>query len=300
MFRLPKKQHRPLFGILFMLLGTISISIADAIGKWLTADYPFIQGAWLRSLIGVILIGMFAAYNGMLPQLKTSKPGWHGFRSLLTSIAIILIFYGLKNIPLAEFTAIIFATPFFIAALSSRFLEDGVSKQEWLAIVIGFIGILIVLRPTPDHFHIAHLTTLVAAACLGILFVSARHLTATESTLSLNFYLHVVNSVVCIYPAVSSWVMPSLTDAFLFFALALAGTLGIGCAIQAVHYAKPSTVSPIDYVRLIWTTLLGYYLWKEMPAPLTWVGIVIIIISGVYIVRHARRIPEVGLEKESG
>lgn len=299
MIRLPRKQHRPLYGILFMLLGTVCISIADATGKWLTADYPFIQGAWLRSLIGLTLIGMFAAWNGMLPQLRTSKPGWHGFRSILTSLAIILIFYGLKNIPLAEFTAIIFAAPFFIAALSSQFLQDGVTKQEWLAIVIGFIGILIVLRPTPDHFHIAHLTTLIAAACLGILFVSARHLTATESTLSLNFYLHVFNTAVCSYPALHSWVMPTLKDAFLFFTLALCGTLGIGCAIQAVHYAKPSTVSPIDYVRLIWTTLLGYFIWREIPAPLTWLGIVFIVTSGIYIVRHARRVPEVGLEKES-
>lgn len=299
MIRLPEKQRRPLYGILFMLLSTVCISIADAIGKWLTADYPFIQGAWLRSLIGLMIVGMFAAYHGMLPQLKTSRPGWHGVRSVLTSLAIILIFYGLKNIPLAEYTAIIFAMPFVVAALSSRFLEDGVTKQEWLAIVTGFIGILIVLRPTPDHFHIAHVTTLIAAVCLGILFVSARHLTATESTLSLNFYLHAFNSVVCIYPALSSWVMPTLFDAFLFFALALCGTLGIGCAIQAVHYAKPSTVSPIDYVRLIWTTLLGYVFWKEIPAPLTWIGIVIIVISGIYIVRHARRVPEVGLEKES-
>lgn len=114
---------KPLFGILYMLAGTVLFSIADATGKWLTADYPLIQIGWLRSIGGLLIIGTFALLSGRIAQIKTSRPGQHFLRSLLSAITIFLIFYGLKYIPIAEYVALTFAAPFIIALLSPMVLR---------------------------------------------------------------------------------------------------------------------------------------------------------------------------------
>lgn len=293
-------NHHPVLGISYMAIGTLFFSMSDALGKWLTAIYPIIQISWIRSVLGIVIIVLYAVFSHRREQLRTSKPGWHLARSILSTGVMLGIFYGLKYLPLTEFVSIVFAAPFIIALLSPRFLNEPVASHSWLAIIIGFTGILIVLRPTPSHFHMAHLATLAVAASIAFLVLTARRLSTSESPVALNFYIYPFNIVVCFYWAVSDWVMPSATDWLLFIALGASSTAALVCFLQAMRYAQPAVVAPMDYIRIIWTALISYYIWQEIPDAFTWLGIAVIVASGMYIVSHGKSIPEIGVGQNPG
>ena len=293
------RKENLLLGVVYMLAGTIFLSIGDAMGKWLTEDYPVIQISWLRSLSGLILIGLFALLTGRLQQLKTRRPGWHLLRSFLSTGTVFFIFYALKYIPIAEYVSLTFAAPFILAVLSPLVLKEKVSRQSWIAIVFGFIGVLIILRPTPDHFHIGHLAAFSVAFSIAALGITARYLSNTESNIALNFYLYPINAFFGAFWALDVWVMPNLTDWLLFFTFGTMATIALGCFIKSVSLAAPSKVIPIDYARMVWMLLLGYFIWNEIPSGLTWIGIIIIIVSGIYVVTHGKKIPELEATKET-
>jgi len=275
-------------GILFMLLSSLFFTASDVLGKYLTQHYPNSQITWLRSIIGLFFIAVYAFSTGQARYLHSNQPGWHFFRSVITLILLIAIFYSLKNIPLPEFIAIIFSSPFFIALLSPWLLHEKVSKRSWIAIVIGFTGILIVTRPTPDHFHIAHLTALFCALCTATLTVTARRLATTESSIALNFYMYPFSIVAILYWTVSDWVKPTAIDWLYFIGLGFAATAALWCVVNAMKNARPAVVYPIDYVRVVWSITVAYFFWDEIPDKLTWLGIIVIMISGLYIVTHGR------------
>ncbi|MFQ5660221.1 MAG: DMT family transporter [Gammaproteobacteria bacterium] len=290
-------HHNPAMGIFFMLLATVLFSASDALGKLLTGIYPVVQVTWIRSVLGLLFIGSYAITTKRTGQLITGKHGWHLLRSLLSTLLLLGIFFSLKHIPLAEVVSIAFSTPFIVALLSPAFVHEKVSMQSWIAIATGFTGILIIVRPTPDHFHIAHLVMLGFATSAALLILTARRLALTESAVSLNFYLYPVTIIITSFWAHAVWVMPTITDWLLFVCLGFFATSALGCIIQAMRYARPAVVAPIDYVRIIWTIIVGYLFWHEIPDPVTWIGIAIIVISGIYIVSHGRTVPEVGVDQ---
>ena len=275
-------------GIIFMILATMLFSMADATGKYLTERYPFMQIIWLRSTIGLALMGMAIIGTRQFYMFSTTKPGWHLARSLVGIILMTGIFMGLKYIPLAEVTSIIFANPFIVAIFTPLFLKERVSRHSYIAIIIGFIGILLVARPTPDHFHYAHLFMLGFATATAFLIITARKLANTESVLTLNFYLYPATIVFSSFWAFDEWVTPDPFSWFLFVCVSLFATLALFCVTQAMHNARPAIVAPIDYARIIWTLLIGYFIWGEFPDLITWAGIITIITSGIYVVTHGR------------
>ena len=285
-------MHNPAIGIIFMLLGTLLYTTTDALSKWLVASYSIGQVLVIRSVAGIVLIYLAAMMAGQTSQLRTSRPGWHLLRSAISAVLLVGLFFGVKHIPLAEFVAIVFAGPFFIALLSPWLLGEKVSRHSWIAITCGFIGILTVTRPTPDHFHMAHLVMLGVAVLVALLVITARRLAQTESSYALNFYLYPVTIIVFSHWAIVDWIPPTITDWLLFLALSCSATAALGCTIQAIRYARPAIVAPIDYIRMIWVILIGYFIWGEIPRLLTWIGIAVIVISGIYIVSHRDTAPE--------
>ena len=284
-------------GIMYMVLATMSFSLADATGKFLTGKYPFMQIVWLRSVIGMTMIGLVIVATRKFHLFKTRRLGWHLSRTLVGIMLITGIFTGLKYIPLAEVTSIVFANPFIVAILTPFMLKEKVSRHTYFAIAIGFVGILLVSRPTPDHFHYAHLFMLGFASATAYLIVTARKLADTESVLTLNFYLYPGVILFSSYQAMQEWQAPDPVTWLLFIALALFATLALFFVTQAMHNAKPAVVAPIDYVRILWTASIGYFIWGEFPDPVTWAGIIIIIISGIYVVSHGRSVPGAGSEQ---
>lgn len=290
-----RQVHHPIKGIAFMLLATLNFTAADSLGKLVAEHYSVQQATMLRCILGMLFIGVYAVSRRQFYHFRTTRPGWHLLRGSVHVTLVICLFYGLKHIPLAEVISIVFANPFIVAVLSPLMLNERVSRQSWMAIVIGFLGVMIIARPTPEHFHLAHLASLVAATGMALLIITARRLADTESVISLNFFLYPIPILITTIWAATDWVTPSFSDWLVFIAMALTSTLAVIFVTQAMHHARPAVVAPIDYLRLIWTPMIGYVFWKEVPGILNWFGIVAIVISGVYIVRQGRMAPEVGM-----
>lgn len=280
-----------------MLLATLCFTGADSLGKLVAEHYSVPQATLLRCILGMLFIGVYAVGRRQFYHFRTRRPGWHVLRGSVHVTLVLCLFYGLKHIPLAEVISIVFANPFIVAVLSPLMLNERVSRQSWMAIGIGFLGVIVIARPTPEHFHLAHLASLVAAMGMALLIITARRLADTESVISLNFFLYPIPILITAFWAAPDWMSPSFSDWLVFIAMALTSTLAVIFVTQAMYYARPAVVAPIDYLRLIWTPAIGYLFWGEVPGILNWFGIVAIVISGVYIVRQGRIVPEVGVEQ---
>ena len=271
-------------GISLMLLATVLFSIADALGKQLTLGYPFVQIIWLRSIFGIVMIGSVIIMSGKLGQFGSHRPRWHLARSVVGILLTTGIFTGLKYIPLAEVTAIVFATPLIVAVYSSLFLREQVKTSTYAAIVLGFVGVLLVVRPTPAHFHVAHLLMLGFALASAFMSITARRLSATESVLTLNFYVYPLTALVSTPSAIAQWQWPDTAGWALFLAMSMFATMALFCVTKAMHAARPAQIAPFDYARILWTLSIGYLVWGEFPDHLTWLGIVVIVLCGLFIV----------------
>lgn len=278
----PNKHDHPLKGALYMLLGTLLFALSDALGKQVTGTYPFQQVVWLRCVFGMLMVGGLMACAGV--PFRSARPGAHLARSLVGIALTLGIFTGLKYIPLAEVTSIVFASPLIVALWSSLVMKERISRGNFVAIVLGFLGVLLVVRPTPGHFHVAHLFMLGFACASAFLAISARKLLHSESVLVLNFYVYPATALLTTWGAIDGWVAPDRYGWLLFFLLSLFATLALYCVTKAMHCARPSQMAPIDYSRILWTVTLGYVVWGEFPDGLTWIGIAVIVVCGLYIV----------------
>jgi drug/metabolite transporter (DMT)-like permease len=275
-------------GVLFMLLGSILFAIADALGKLVTQSYPLTQVVWLRCFFGMALIACVIVFQGRLSDFKTTRKGAHFARSIVGIAMTGCMMTGLKYIPLAEVTAVAFATPLIVALYSTVIQKEPMSQGMLIAILLGFIGVLVVVRPTPDHFHFAHLVMLVFALSSAFLSITARALILTESPLTLNFYIYPATIIGGSYLAWRDWVTPDLLSLAALFGVAFFATLALLSITKAVHCASPARVTPFDYSRILWTVSLGLIFWNELPDTITWIGIAVIIFCGLYILRHGR------------
>ena len=275
---------RPALGIVLMLTGIAGFAVMDAIIKWLTADYSVAQVVALRSWFGLPLLCLFALYKGGLKTLRTRRPLVHVGRYLLVLALSFSFFWALSQMKLVDAIAITFAAPIFITALSVPLLKEPVGLHRWLAIGIGFFGVLIMLRPGMGVFQWAALVVLGSAVVYALLMITTRAFKSTESTASLMLYPQLGMSLTGIVLAPYFWMTPSLGDLGLFALAGLFGSVGVMCLTHAFRLGPAAVISPFEYSALIWATLLGFLLWDEWPDKYTLVGAGIVILSGLYIV----------------
>ena len=275
---------RPALGIVLMLAGIAGFSVMDATIKWLAADYPVAQVVALRSWFGLPLLGFFALYGGGPKMLRSKRPLVHGGRYLLVLALSFSFFWALSQMKLVDAIAITFAAPIFITALSVPILKEVVGWHRWLAIGIGFCGVLVMLRPGMGVFQWAALAALGSVVVYALLMISTRAFKATESTAALMLYPQLGMSLTGIVLAPFFWVTPGLFDLGLFALAGLFGSIGVMYVTHAFRLGPAAVISPFEYSALIWATLLGFFLWEELPDTITLVGAVIVTSSGLYII----------------
>ena len=275
---------RPALGIALMLVGIAGFSVMDAIIKWLTADYSVAQIVALRSWFGLPLLCLFALHGGGLKSLKTSRPLVHVGRYLLVLALSFSFFWALSQMKLVDAIAITFAAPIFITALSVPLLKESVGLHRWVAIIIGFCGVLIMLRPGMGVFHWAAVVVLGSVVVYALLMITTRAFKSTESTATLMLYPQLGMTLTGIVFAPFFWVTPSLGDFGLFALAGLFGSVGVMCLTHAFRLGPAAVISPFEYSALIWATLLGFLLWGELPDSFTLIGAAIVIASGLYII----------------
>jgi len=267
-----------------MLAGIASFAVMDAIIKWLTADYPVAQVVALRSWFGLPLLCLFTLHGGGLAALRTRRPLVHIGRFGLVLMLSFGFFWALSQLKLVDAIAITFAAPIFITALSVPLLKETVGLHRWLAIGLGFCGVLIMLRPGMGVFQWAALMVLGTAVVYALLMITTRAFKNTESMAALMLYPQLGISLTGIILAPFFWVTPSPSDLGLFALAGLFGSGGIMCLTNAFRLGPAAVISPFEYSGLIWATLLGFLLWGELPDMITLVGAAIVISSGLYII----------------
>ncbi|MCC0020813.1 MAG: DMT family transporter [Nitratireductor sp.] len=282
-------QSRTVNGILLMTVGVAFLCVNDALAKTLTAHYAPLQILFMRNVISLPFAFYLALRMGGQAALRSHRPATHFARGALWIFATILFFTSIKHLGLAEATALVFIAPVFITALSALLLREHVGWRRWLAVLAGFAGVLVVVRPGAGTFEPISMLPVATAFVYALLMLSARLVDPRESVWTLLLYLTGTSAIMsaCIVPFV--WIALRPEHLWLFFAIALAGTTGMTMITQAFRFAPASVIAPLDYTALIWATILGWFLWGEIPDVITYAGAAIIIASGIYIILRERK-----------
>jgi len=279
-----------LLGILIMCAGVLCLALGDAVSKWLGGTYDPIQIIFFRTLISLPLIGLLAWWRGGWPALKTRRPGVHLLRGLIFTGTMFCFVTGLTLLPLAETTAIAFAAPLFVTLLSGPLLHERVERLPALASLVGFLGVLIVVRPGAAGFQWGALIVIGAAICYALMMITARRYGGKERLWAMVFYATLVPLVVSALLLPSVWRTP---QGIHWLGFICSGVLGMGAVsfiTLAFRYAPAALAAPFDYTAMVWAVLLGWWLWGEVPDVWVFVGAGVIIASGLAIALHERRV----------
>jgi drug/metabolite transporter (DMT)-like permease len=270
-----------------MLLAVAMFSLMDTAMKLLAAHYPAMQVAALRGLSSLPLVLAWVGWRGAFGSMFKVRWPLHLLRGVLGIVMLFLFAFGLKKLSLAEAYSIFFIAPALITALSVVFLKERVDAARWIAIVVGLVGVVVVLRPTgAGMLTIGGLAVLGAAACYAVSAIAARILGRSDSSEHMVLWLMLMMSAGGSALAAPDWLPVRPSDLLLLCALAVTGFIGQLAITEAFNKGEASSIAPLEYTALAWGVALDWLLWHTLPDSYTLVGAAIIIGSGVYLVRH--------------
>lgn len=276
--------------ISLICLGVLCLVVNDTLAKWLTAHYAPLQIVFLRHLLATPLVAVIVMLAAGPGALRTRRLRPHALRGLFQVCGAIAFFLGLRSLPLAEATSLIFAAPIFITALSVPLLGEQVGWRRWAAVMVGFLGVLIIVRPGAAAFQSASLFVVAAALLYALMMISARWVDSRDSGWTMMFYVMLCPLVFSGLAVPFVWQMPQLAHLPYFLGMAVFGTVAMTLISQAFRLAPAAVVAPFDYTALIWASLFGWLVWGEIPSGWTYAGAAVIMASGVFIVcRETRR-----------
>ncbi|MGB5165515.1 MAG: DMT family transporter [Woeseiaceae bacterium] len=273
-----------------MAIGFLLVGVAGGLGldlaaKGLLADYSLTQFVFLRSCIGLTILVFAVRQFGGLSELATRRWGWHLLRSVMATGAMFGFFYGLANMPLVNALTLGFTSPLMVTALSVPFLRDHVGWRRWTAVIVGFIGVLMILRPGANEPTLADAAVLLAAFCYATQAITARWLADTESTYALSFYV-IVGPMLLSAALLGSanWTPPDLAGWSLFLCAGACSVVAWLGFVGGYRRAQPALLAPFEYTGLVAGAIAGYLIWDEIPDRWVIVGGIIIIASGLFVV----------------
>lgn len=272
-------------GALLVLLAAVFFSCMGVLVKTLGERLDSFQIAFFRCLFGLVAVLPFLA-QGTVRQLRTSHLSSHVLRAFLGVGAMTCGFYAVTHMPLADAVAISFTKPMFVIVLAIIVLREPVPMRRGLATVIGFFGVLIIVGPGGDGVQLIALVALAGSMMVAGVQIVVKRLSATESTAAILFYFGVVTTLVALGPALFVWQTPTWREFGLLVMLGAFGSLGQALTVHGLRVGDASAVSPFDYARLLFSAILGYIVFSEVPGPWSYVGALLIVGSALYIARR--------------
>jgi len=282
-------------GILFFLSAIFCFGLMDTGIKWLSGTYDTWQIIAFRAAFSLIPIAVLVAMSGGASALRTARPLAHVLRSIVGLAAVFCFFYAFAHMPLADVYAISFAAPLFITALSVPILKERVGWRRWAAVLVGFAGVMVMLRPGTGVFSAIALVPLLGALLYGLLMIYIRILSRTETNAAIVFYFMVTTAVVAAMMSVPVWATPNAADFALLAAVGIIGGVAQILFTQAFRLASPTLLAPFEYSGMLWAVTFGYLVFGDVPDPFIWAGGAIVIASGLYILHRETvqsRIPQ--------
>ena len=273
-------------GVLYMVGSVICFSVMDICVKWLDY-YPVGQVLFLRFFIGFIPIIFIIPKDKIFSFYKTSRPGLHAFRAISGAAAIIALFIGLRELPLADVVSLTFGGPIFVTVASIFFLSEKVGIKRWSAVFLGFIGMLLIVQPAFIDLNYFYITPIVFCIFFACVAISVRSLSKTEPNYTIAFYF----TFLCTLLGLGSiffveWKMPSLVDFIIFVVMGLCGSIANLLLTQSYRLAEASLVTPIKYLSLVFAIVFGFLIWSEVPKILTLIGALLVIASSLITVSY--------------
>ena len=272
-------------GFLYMFISICAFSVMDLIVKW-SENYPVGEVLFFRGLFGMITIFFLIPREKYFNFYKTKRPMLHFKRCIAGLIAIVAIFIALRNLPLATVVSISFAAPIFTTILSIFFLSEKVGLYRWLAVIVGFIGILIISQPGFTSFNIYYIYPIIFCLGLSYVAIAIKKLSSTEPVWLIGFYFSFSIMIISFFTFHQGWIIPKLLDLFLLSMVGILGGLANLWLTQSYKYSDVSLVTPIKYLALVFAILFGYIFWEEIPTIKTLIGAFLVIMSSVIIFRR--------------
>ena len=272
-------------GFLYMFLSICAFSLMDVIVKWST-DYPIGQVLFFRGFFGIIFYFFVIPKDRLHNFYKTSRPGLHALRCLSGLIALVAIFIALRKLPLATVVSISFAAPIFTTIFSIFLLSEKVGIFRWLAVIIGFLGILIITEPGITELNIYYVFPIIFCLGLSYVAIAIRQLSTTEPVWLISFYFSLSIMLLSFLTIPQGWVMPSFNHLVLLSFIGIFGGVANLWLSQSYKYSEVSLVTPLKYLALVFAIFFGYFIWGEVPTIKTLIGACLVIISTLIIFRR--------------
>ena len=279
-----------------MLIAAFFFAVMTVLIKLVGQNMHVAEVLFLRQLTMLVFVGPVIVRN--FPRsLITARPGLQTVRIFFAFLAMLMGFTAFVHLPLAEATVLSFAKTFFVSILAIVFLGEIVGIRRWGAIVVGFIGVVIVAWPSGDHpFNVYSLMAVASAFCVAVIMIMLRKISQVDHPVTIVAYQAIGVGALMMPIAIYYWTMPTLWDFAMIVAIGAFSSIGQLCNIQGFKHAEASVIAPLDYARLVYALVLGLIVFSEWPEPRVFVGAFIIVAAAVYTL-HRERIKGQKLKK---
>jgi drug/metabolite transporter (DMT)-like permease len=276
-----------------MMLSVLALSVMDGVAKWLVAVLPILQLLAIRSALNLVLLTPLVAHGGGLAALRSRRLTGHALRVAVSVAALLCFFEALRHLPLATCIAIGFSAPLFMAVMSVFLLGERVGVHRWAAIVVGFLGVLIIVPPDAQGLLSWAGALMVTSSLLfGVSQVLVRWLTRSETDAAILVYQNTGMLLAGLAGLPFVWTPMTLAEIGGIAAMSVTLTLGQVFTVKSFRAAPVAVVAPFQYTELIWATLIGYVFWSEFPEPHVWSGAAVVVLCGLYMLwREAKAAP---------
>ena len=272
--------------IIFSLLGWMFLPVMDGFAKYLSDDLPILQITWARYFFTVAFVFPIMLFFYKKQLVWSDKPKLQIFRGLILLSANICFFYAISVISLAKALTLAFIAPLIVTAFSPILLGEKVGFRRWTAVAVGFIGSLIVIRPGFLEFNLASMAALATGFFYGFYLIITRKLSTSDNPLLTLLITGMVGALLVSLIIPFYWVKPTLNQWSLMAGIGVFACIGHLFLILSLKYADASKLAPLGYTEIIPNVMIGYYFFSELPDKWTYVGLLIIVLSGLYISRR--------------
>ena len=272
-------------GFLYMFLSVCAFSVMDLIVKW-SDNYPLGQVIFFRGFFGLVLYYFVIPKERLRDFYFTKRPMLHFSRCFVGLMALLSIFTALRNLPLATVVSISFAAPIFTTIFSIFFLSEKVGYFRWLAVFVGFVGIIIISEPGLSSLNVYYIFPVIFVLGMSYVAISIRQLSSTEPVWLISLYFSAAITLAGLFTIPYGWLMPNLIDLILLSLIGIFGGVANLWLSQSYKFSEVSLVTPLKYLALVFAIIFGYFIWDEIPTIKTLVGATLVITSSVIIFRR--------------
>lgn len=308
-------SHHPVLAAVTLCLGVFVFALQDWIIKEISDLYPVHQVIIIRCVVALPIMLILVRWQGGLRDLLSPQLKWLALRGLILVVSYTTYYLAFPAMPLAQVIALWFTTPLFVVALAGPLLGETVGPRRWAATILGFAGVVVMVRPFTAAFDLAALLPVASALTYGTAQLMARRMGVTESAAVMSFYQNLVfffaagivalvagdgrfagSSDASLDFLFRAWVMPTTEHLWMLAACGPIASAGMVLLTQAYRMAEANFVTSFEYTAIIWAALGGWVFWNEMPDQYTFLGAALIIAAGLYVLYGARKSSQVEIE----